>query len=79
MKQKLSASYITRLLYQEKQHLQFLNPKILKTEQIERMVQMMLDKYNTHYKERSASRDKPGKENNNHLNHKFKADIDGIS
>jgi hypothetical protein len=40
----------------------------------------MLDKYNNFYKERSASRDKkqPGKENNNHLNHKFKADIDGI-
>ena len=76
MKQKLSAAQIARQLYTETKNNAFLNGKVIKQTQVERLVQLMLDKYNNFYKERSASRDK-GKENVNQ-NKMKKRDIDMI-
>lgn len=58
LKQKLCPETICRSLYYDKQHSAFLNPKIIKEQQIERLLKMMIDKYSNFYRERSASRDK---------------------
>ncbi len=77
MKQKLSAVQIARQLYTETKNKAFLNGKVIKQSQVERLVQLMLDKYQNFYKERSASRDK-GKENVNQNKLPMKRDIDMI-
>lgn len=68
MKQQLSAASICRQLYQDRNHSAFLNPKIIKEKQIERMVKMMLERYNNFYKERSASRERKSENKENSSN-----------
>lgn len=58
MKQRLSAGTITEHLYGDPRNKAFLNPKLIKFAQIQRLVQRMLDQYNNFYKERSASRER---------------------
>ena len=65
MKQKLSAPTISRALYLDKNHSAFLNSKVIKQNQIERLIKMMLEKYNNFYRERSASKEKTSENKEN--------------
>jgi len=80
MKQNTSALQIARALYGERQNQAFLNQKIIKIDQIERLIEKMMDKYNNFYRERSASRDKTQKENkeNKNVRNVQKYDNDGF-
>jgi len=58
MKTKLSAFTITRELYNDSANQAFLNAKLIKFQQIERLIQRMIDRYTNFYQQRSASRDR---------------------
>ena len=71
---KLSAKEITEKLYaSDSQHRAFLNPKIIKKEQVLRMIQRAIDRYSNFYEQRSASRERTqkkvqsNKENNSNI------------
>lgn len=75
---KLSSKEITEKLYSnESHHKAFLNPKIIKKEQVVRMIQRAIDKYSNFYEQRSASRERSqkkvqsNKENSNISNKKI--------
>ena len=56
--EELSAIEITRKLFNDRRHKAFMNPNLLKFEQIQRLIQMMINKYTNYYEQRSASRDR---------------------
>ena len=59
---KLSAKEITEKLYaSDSQHRAFLNPKIIKKEQVIRMIQRAIDRYSNFYEQRSVSRERSQK------------------
>lgn len=60
-REQLSAQVITRQLFNDPQSRAFLNPNILKFEQIARLIQRMIDRYTKFYEQRSASRERTGK------------------
>jgi hypothetical protein len=55
---QLSAHKITKELYSMAEHSKFLNPKIIKVHQVERLIQRMIEKYQNYYEKRSPSREK---------------------
>ena len=59
---QLSAQAITRSLFDDPQNRAFLNPNILKFQQIQRLIQRMIDRYTKFYEQRSASRERTGKQ-----------------
>ena len=60
-REQLSAQVITRQLFNDPQNRAFLNPNILKFEQIARLIQRMIDRYTKFYEQRSASRERTSK------------------
>ena len=54
---------IAKLLFEDKIHKAFLNPALLKFDQVERLIQKMIDRYCNYYEQRSASQDRSAKIN----------------
>jgi hypothetical protein len=73
MKEKLSASQICRRLYEDRQHSAFLNPRIIKQSQIDRLLKMMIDRYQNFFRERSASRERGSRDNKENTNSSLNA------
>ena len=55
---KLSASQIADILFNDLQHQAFLNQKVIKFGQVTKLLQRMIDKYSNFYEARSASRER---------------------